>query len=106
LFAAAKAPEKPQKKVLIQLKGKNRIHVRQVELTSKALNKADVFILDLGDRVMDGCDPLCDPLFAVSRTSRAHHTSFLCRANRRSTTGTARPPTERSERRASRWPTA
>lgn len=48
-----KKPEKPQKKVLIQLKGKNRIHVRQVELSSKTLNKADVFILDLGDRIYD-----------------------------------------------------
>lgn len=51
MVAVAKKPEKPQKKVLIQLKGKNRIHVRQVELSSKTLNKADVFILDLGDRV-------------------------------------------------------
>lgn len=48
----AKLPDKPVKKVLIQLKGKNRIHVRQVELSSKSLNKADVFILDLGDRVL------------------------------------------------------
>jgi len=43
--------EKPQKKVLIQLKGKNRIHVRQVELCAKSLNKADVYILDMGDKV-------------------------------------------------------
>jgi len=49
----AKASEKAYKKVLIQLKGRNRIHVRQVELSSRSLNKADVYILDLGDKIYD-----------------------------------------------------
>lgn len=65
LVAVAKKPEKPQKKVLIQLKGKNRIHVRQVELSSKTLNKADVFILDLGDRVITTTSSLCYHHFII-----------------------------------------
>ncbi len=50
---ASNVQVKAYKKILIQLKGKNRIHVRQVELSSKSLNKSDVFILDAGDKIYD-----------------------------------------------------
>ena len=35
-------------KRLFQVKGKRNIKVRQVDLTSASMNKADCFILDLG----------------------------------------------------------
>ena len=39
------------KKSLILVKGKDRIHVRAVALTAESLNKSDVFVLDLGDKI-------------------------------------------------------
>jgi hypothetical protein len=48
-----KTPAKQVKKVMILVKGKNRIHCRQVDVSPSVLNKSDVFILDAGDKIYD-----------------------------------------------------